>query len=190
MLSATGKGPPDTLVNSACEALGRRTPPVWPAVETERACYSSVATFLNNCVDVCNGALDGSKSATTRDSDSRLYDRIKFVVYDTTTEDGVEGAAPVKLDNVGGLDLEPDEHENPFTKQALLPIVVEVNWVPMVVHAAAHAHCLFSASPLRQFVVVLGFQCVKAELRFLVRTSSYPREVPFPVDIYLVFTSW
>ena len=133
---------------------------------------------------------DGSKSATTRDSDSRLYDRIKFVVYDTTTEDGVEDAAPAKLDIVGGLDLEPDEHENPFTKQALLPIVVEVNWVPMVVHAAAHAHRLFSASPSRQFAVVLEFQCVKAELRFLVRTSSYPCEVPFPVDIYLVFTSW
>ena len=28
MLSATGKGPLDALVNSACEALGRKTPPV------------------------------------------------------------------------------------------------------------------------------------------------------------------
>ena len=38
-----------------------------------------------------------------------MYDRIKFIVYDTTTEDGVKVIASVKLDLVSGLDIESDE---------------------------------------------------------------------------------
>ena len=38
----------------------------------------------------------------------------------------------------------------------------------MVNQTAIHARRLFSASTSRQFAMTLGFQCVKAELRFLV----------------------
>lgn len=65
--------------------------------------------ILNNFVDTCNGILGGSKSATTRDSSSRLHDRIKFIVYDMTAEDGVKGMTRFKLDLVSGLDIESDE---------------------------------------------------------------------------------
>lgn len=110
-----------------------------------------IATFLNNCVGACRGALDGSPGyAPTRNS--RWYDRLEFVVYDETTEEGVEGAAPVKLDLVGGLDLAPGERvawspQDPLTKQALLPVGVDADWPLIVNQAVTYARCLFSASP-------------------------------------------
>ena len=124
MLSATGKGPTEVLTNSAHEALRKMKPPSWPAVGTERDWYPPIALFLNNCVDACNDALRGSESAASEDSRYSLYDRLKFIIYDKTTEDGVEGAAPVKLDLVGGLDLVPDERiawspKNLSTKRVL-----------------------------------------------------------------------
>lgn len=76
--------------------------------EIEWTWYSSTM-ILNNFVDTCNGILGGSKSATTRDSSSRLHDRIKFIVYDMTAEDGVKGMTRFKLDLVSGLDIESDE---------------------------------------------------------------------------------
>ncbi|KAF9649201.1 hypothetical protein BDM02DRAFT_3268903 [Thelephora ganbajun] len=65
-----------------------------------------IATFLNNCVDVRHDVLDRpSGSAATRDS--HWYGRLKFIVYDKTTVDGIDRAAPVKPGLVGGLGLEP-----------------------------------------------------------------------------------
>ena len=87
MLSATGKGPTEVLVNSTHEALRETLTGKalgWPSVETKRAWYPPVATFLNNCVDACRDALGGSKSAATKDS--RFYDRLKFTVHNRTTE--------------------------------------------------------------------------------------------------------
>ena len=177
MLSATGEGPPEMLVDSAHEVLRKMNSPSWPTAGTERDWYPPIALFLNNCVKVCNGALRGSESAAAKDPHRSLYDRLKFIVYDETTEDGVEGAAPVKLDLVGGLDLVSNERvawsptnlqKDPPTKQVLFPVEVEADWAPMVNQAATYARCLFSASPSRQFTIVLGFRHVEAEFRFLV----------------------
>ena len=175
MLSANGEGPTEALVKSAhkalCEVLKEQASD-WPVVGTGQARYLPVATFLNNCVDACRGALRDSKSAAI-ESRPLFYDLLRFIVCDKTTEDGVEGASPVMPDLVGGLDLAPDDRvawdpQNPLTKQVLLPVGVKMDWAPMVLQTATHARCLFSASPLRQFAVVLGFRDVKAELRFLV----------------------
>ena len=172
MLSVTGKGPTETLVNSAHKTL-KANPSSWPTVEGERDWYSPIAVFLNNCVDACNGALGGYTFTATRDSRSRLYSRLKFITCDEPIEGGVEGAAPVKPDLVGGLDLtsgervawSPQDHR---TKQVLLPAEVKADWVPVVNQAMTYARCLFSTSPSRHFAVVLGFRHTKAELRFLV----------------------
>ena len=172
MLSVTGKGPTETLVNSAHKTL-KTNPPGWPTAEGERGWYSPIAAFLNNCVDACNGVLDGPAFAATKNSRSRLYGRLKFITCDRPTEGGVEGAALAKPDLVGGLDLTPGERvswspQDHRTKQVLLPVEVKADWAPVVDQAATHARCLFSASPSRHFAVVLGFRHTNAELRFLV----------------------
>ena len=156
MLSATGEGPLEMLVDSAHEVLRKMNSPSWPTAGTERDWYPPIVLFLNNCIDVCNGALRGSEFAAAKDPHRSLYDRLKFIVYDETTEDGVEDAAPVKLDLVGGLDLVPDERvgwspanppKDPPTKQVLFPVEVKADWAPTVSQAATYARCLSSASP-------------------------------------------
>ena len=172
MLSVTGNGPTETLVNSAHKTL-KPNPPSWHTAEGERDWYSPIAMLLNNCVDVCNGALDGSTFTATRDSRPRLHGRLKFITCDEPTEGGVEGAAPVKPDLVGGLELtsgervawSPHDHR---TKQVLLLVEVKADWTPVVNQAMTYARYLFSASPSRHFTLVLGFRHTKAELRFLV----------------------
>ena len=171
MLSAVDEGPPEVLVDSAHEALEKKVSPVWPTVDAERAWYSPLAAFLNNCVDACHRVLDEHPRSVKRSS--RVYDRLKFIVYDKPMLDEVEGASPVQPNLVGGLDLEFHEHvawspKSTFIKQALMPVDVEEDWVFIVTQAATHARCLFSASPPRRFSVVLGFQHTSAELRFLV----------------------
>jgi len=175
MLSTNGEGPTETLVESAHKALPKvlKEQAFWPTVKTERSWYPPIATFLNSCVGVCRDVICDSKSAAPIDPHLLFYDLLKFIVYDKTTVDGVEGSFPVKPDLVGGLDLRPDDRvawspHDPLTKQALLPVEVKENWAQMVSQAATYARCLFSANPLRQFAVVLGFQHTKAKLRFLV----------------------
>ena len=175
MLSANSKGPTKTLVESAHKALHKVLEEQafgWPSVRMERVWYPPIATFLNDCVDVCRDALRDSKSAAPIDLHPPFYDPLNFIVYNNTTADGVEGASPVKPDLVGGLDLRPDDHvawspQNPLEKQVLLPVEVMADWAPMVLQAATYARCLFSASPSRQFALVLGFRHVTTELRFL-----------------------
>ena len=200
MLSATGEGPPDALVDSAHKTLREKTPPAWPTVDGESLWYPPLAVFLNNCVDACHKALDKRHKSAERSS--CFYDRLNFIVYDRNTRDGVEGASPVKPDLVGGLGLEPGElvaWSPPDTSidQVLIPVEVKPNWAPMVVQAATYARCLFSASPSRQFSVVLGFRHTKAQLRFFVfhrsgLTGSKPCSVKDPrgqKDILRIFLS-
>jgi len=171
MLSATGEGPPDALVNSAHEALGKKTSLDRPTIDEERYWYPPLTVFLNNYLEACHKALDERHKSAERSS--RFYDRLNFIVYDRNTCDGVGGASPVKPDLVGGLGLKPGKRvawSPPDTSidQVLIPVEVKPNWAPMVVQAATYARCLFSASPSRQFSVVLGFRHTEAQLRFLV----------------------
>ena len=110
MLSVDGTGPTETLVKLAREALVIKEQEAgWPTGGTERVWYPPIAIFLNNCVDVCRGALRDSKSGVTIDSRPLFYDRLKFIVCDKPSADGIEGTSPVKPKLVGGLDLIPDD---------------------------------------------------------------------------------
>ena len=192
MFSATDKGPPDTLVSSAHEALERRVSPVWPTVNAilKRTRYTPLAAFLNNCVDTCRGALDKHHESAKRSS--RFYDRLRFIVYDKPTHDWAEEASPIKPDFLGGLDLTSDERiarspQNSLVDRVLIPVEVNVNWSSMVTRATAYTRHLSSASPSRRFLVVLGFQHAETQLRFLVfhrtgLTGSMPCSVRDPQD--------
>jgi len=185
MLSTTGDCPSDTLVNSAYKALTKKGRLKWSTTGAEwQWCYR-IAMFLNRCVDSCHGVLDGSPVHAERDR--RWYDRLKFIVYDEVTEGGIEGTSPTKPDLVGGLDLKPGKRvawspKDPHTNQVLLPVEVNENWVSVVVQAATYARCLFSASPSRQFAIVLGFRHTEVELRFFVfHRSGLTASKPFSV---------
>ena len=196
MLSANGKGPNETIVNSVyiqlSKALGLdgKRSPGWPKTGLEQDWYTHLATFLNGCVDACRGPIG-----------NRFYGDLKFIVYNRITEDAAEGAAALKPDLVGGLGLIPGEKvawspRSPSTKQVLLPVEVKEDWAPIVHQAATYARCLFSTSPSRHFVVVLGFRYTTNQLRFLVfhrggLTGSLPFSVEAegPKDILRVFLS-
>ena len=172
MLSADGKDIPDTLVDLAHKIPPQEgAQPRWLTTPAESGWYHPLKTFLNNCVEACHSALDCVAGNVSRDK--RWYGDLKFIVYDVPTEDGVDGSPKVKPDLVGGLDLDPVARaawspRGQNTNQVLLPVEVKKEWLPMVTQAATYARCLFSASPSRQFALVLGFQHVGKGLRFLV----------------------
>ena len=200
MLSASDKGPPDALVGSAHEALERGVSPVWLTVDTEgeRAWYAPLAVFLNNCVDACHEVLDNLPGSAERGS--RFYNRLKFIIHNKLTLDGVEGVLPVEPDIVSGLDLVPDERvawRPQNTNQVLILVEVKASWSPVVTQTTTSAHCLFSASTSQQFSVVLGFRHTSAQLHFLVfhrsgLTGSKPCSIKDPQgqkDILRIFLS-
>jgi hypothetical protein len=193
MLSATGKGSPDRLVDSAHAKL--RESPAWPTNDVELDWYTPLAGFLNNCVNACRLAL-GKRSG------SRFYGGLNFIVYNKSMADGVGGASPVKPDLVSGLGLGSDDRVawglgQSGEKQVLIPVEVKSKWNQMVPQAATYSRCLFSAGPSRQFCIVLGFRHTTAELRFLVfhrsgLTGSKPCPVKSPdgqKDILRMFLS-
>jgi hypothetical protein len=61
-------------------------------VESEH--YQPLMTFLNACVDAC----------CIYDK-SLFYDKLKFIVFNTPTQDGVQGASPLKPDGTGSNGL-------------------------------------------------------------------------------------
>ena len=82
---------------------------------------------------------------------------------------------PFELDIVGELDPAWDERasrspQDTLTKQLLLPVGVKADRAPMIAQTVTYARRKFAASSSRQaeFAVVLGFQYVEGELRFLV----------------------
>ncbi|KAJ3730935.1 hypothetical protein DFJ43DRAFT_977740, partial [Lentinula guzmanii] len=49
-----------------------------------------------------------------------------------------------------------------------IPVEVKDNWSDLVLQSGIYACCLFSASPLRQFVLGIGYNYEDHTLRFLV----------------------
>ena len=147
-----------------------------PKSEFESKLYSPLCLFLNNCVQACQQALNTNKS-------EGYYKDLKFILWGRPMADGVAGAKPLKPD-FGGVDLEglPETgfHLSWGSDYRLsLPGEVKKDWPELVCQAGMYARCLFNANPLRQFALVLGYNHVKQELRFLIfhrggLTSSLP----------------
>lgn len=199
MLSANGKAPPDGLVNIAVKALGNRQPRRSKA-KGEQGWHAPLENFLNSSVEACHNALDGHHTGAPRDK--RRYGRLHFVIHDKLMEDGVDDPLSAKPNLVGCLDPKRGDRAawaqtGPSVNQVLLPVEIKEDWLPIIAQATADSLCLFDASPSRQFALVLGFQQVKAELRFLVfhhsgLTASKPlhiRKVQGQEDILRVFLS-
>ncbi|KAJ3982359.1 hypothetical protein F5890DRAFT_1530154 [Lentinula detonsa] len=147
----------------------------------EREHYQSIIAFMNKGIN--------SSLAELPEADKALYRGLKFYVWDKPTKDGIEGAQPLKPDGAGVLGFEADELDNLFWsppaeggQQIAIPVEVKGSWSELVLQAATYARCMFSASPLRQFVPVIGYKHNEHSLRFLVFhrggcTSSEPLDL-------------
>ena len=147
------------------------SPPTFPESNSEPDHYEPLCKLLNKCVEACHKALGDLKGEYYRD--------LNFVEWDTTTQDGCFDGYPLKPDLAGGINL-PERKEiktngglywrRPGSNghELLIPVEVKAGWQDLVRQAGTYAHCLFTASPLREFALVLGYEHLLQECRILV----------------------
>ncbi|KAF5345238.1 hypothetical protein D9757_014076 [Collybiopsis confluens] len=101
-----------------------------------------------------------------------IYKELKFYAWDKPMQDGVDGGHPLKPDLAGVLgEGEPDSLSwRPLLEGRGIEIPGEVKgiWPELVAQAATYARSSFSAYPLRQFALVLGYNHEERVMRFLV----------------------
>ncbi|KAJ3991396.1 hypothetical protein F5050DRAFT_1898595 [Lentinula boryana] len=105
----------------------------------EREHYRSFIDFPNKGI--------GSSLAQLPKDHKALYQDLKFYPDGA----GVLGFEAEELDNL--FWSPPDEGG----EQIAIPVELKNNWSKMVLQAATYARCMFRASPLRQFVLVIGY---------------------------------
>ena len=144
--------------------------PRFPDSGAESDHYEPLCKLLNNCVKACHKALGDSKG--------EYYRSLKFVKWDKPTQDGYS-CDRLKPGLAGGIDLPEREKikangglywRRPGSNEheILLPVEIKRDWKELVRQAGTYAHCLFMASPLRKFALVLGYECDTQEIRILV----------------------
>lgn len=161
----------DDVLDIAVEELKlalEREPIDFPSDTGEKAHYVPLATFFNLCLDVCRKA--------AKCDDTHYYNGLRFIKWDRVTKDGVQGASALKPDVAGGYMLNvdtkelwwrPKSHEHRSFRLEI-PVEVKPELTELVSQAATYARALNDAFPLRQFSLVIGYDHVKQELRFLV----------------------
>ncbi|KAJ7903425.1 hypothetical protein B0H14DRAFT_2491657 [Mycena olivaceomarginata] len=144
----------------------------WPSDPGERAHYGPLARFLNDCVKYGGDALAASRHRGT------WYADLHFLGYDKEMGDGVGGAHALKPDVSGVIDASrpkkkiilywspPDSSKT--LDQMHIPGEVKDDWLDMVSQAATYGRCLFSADPSRTFALVLAYNHITHEFRFLI----------------------
>ena len=158
----------DTCIE-ALDSIKLVSTPQFPQSKSERDHYLPLFNFLNDCVAACHQSLGQLKG--------EYYDDLKFIVWDCEVKDGVAGAAALKPDLVGGKGLQDKDltrasglywrPSNPNNSQLLILVEVKASWPELVRQAGTYARCLFGASPLRQYAMVLGYSHIESTFRFL-----------------------
>ncbi|KAF9040340.1 hypothetical protein BDP27DRAFT_1347462 [Rhodocollybia butyracea] len=97
---------------------------------------------------------------------------LKFFIWDKSMKDGIDEAEPLKPDLAGLFCKEvPGElYWSPPAggTQMKIPVEVKSSWPDLVLQAGTYARSLFSAAPLRQYALVLGYNQKDRDFRFLV----------------------
>ncbi|KAF5367893.1 hypothetical protein D9757_011247 [Collybiopsis confluens] len=128
--------------------------------------YDGLVKLLNAGLQSCRESGLG-----TRDGKA-IYGDLMFWVWDKLLGDKVDGAHPLAPDIAGALGTE--EPKKLFWSPKLgekgmkVPVEVKNDWSKLVAQAGTYARALFSANPLRQFVLVLGYNHAQSMMRFLV----------------------
>ncbi|KAJ7211361.1 hypothetical protein GGX14DRAFT_394273 [Mycena pura] len=174
----------DAAANNFEVKLAGENAELLPDTGSESVHYTPLALLLNHCLDACAAASKGTNFDLAR---SGPYSKLSFVVYDKPTGDGIEAAASLKPDLVGGEDFlaevnshnvlywsppDPPDPLNPYPP-ILIPAEIKNNWPELVRQAA-------TARPLRKTALVLGYNHVTKEFRFLLfhRGGSLRRMCP------------
>ncbi|KAF9040343.1 hypothetical protein BDP27DRAFT_1435164 [Rhodocollybia butyracea] len=133
----------------------------------ERAFYPGLCNFLNGCVNSCATALRHHEP-----NRPVFLQRLKFFTWHKSTKDGIDEAEPLKPDLAGSFcDEAPSElYWSPPSggTQMKIPVEVKSSWSDLVLQAGTYARSLFSAAPLRQYALVLGYNQKDRDFRFLV----------------------
>ncbi|CAK5276057.1 unnamed protein product [Mycena citricolor] len=160
---------------------------------TERDHYEPLAKYLNARLKrvrkACRVIVDfkaevcvGETSFPALKDESRLLPELNFYEYDRSTFDGIEGANLLNPDLVGINTLQAssteldccwqstfDDHgPNRHLQQIQIAVGVKHIWSELIPHAAAYAHAQLSVNPMRSFSVVIAFNHVERQLRFLI----------------------
>ncbi|KAF9040342.1 hypothetical protein BDP27DRAFT_1455315 [Rhodocollybia butyracea] len=147
----------------------------------ERAFYPGLCNFLNRCVNSCATALRHHEP-----NRPVFLQRLEFFTWDKSMKDGIDEAEPLKPDLAGLFCNEaPSElYWSPPSggTQMKIPVEVKSSWSDLVLQAGTYARSLFSAAPLRQYALVLGYNQKERVFRFLVfhrggLTASHPLEL-------------
>jgi len=163
--------PFQNALNVVVARLGTFTPQTPGAGEP--VYYRGFAEFLTKCVKICHDALDEQEGFAARQE--RWYNDLEFTVARPVV-DGIEGAPALKPDITGGKGISIFEGSRLYwkppadkaTHRITLPVEVKKQWRTMTSQAATYARCLFGASPMRTFALVVAFNHESNTLRFLV----------------------
>ena len=161
----------EKVLKDAVTSFGERPQFSDSGVESDH--HEPLCKLLNNCVKACHKALGDSKG--------EYYRGLKFVKWDKPTQDGYSGEHCLKPGLAGGINL-PEREEikadgglywrrpglNLNEHELLIPVEVKKGWKELVRQAGTYARCLFMASPLRKFALVLGYEYNTQEIRILV----------------------
>jgi hypothetical protein len=118
-------------------------------------------TFLNVCVDACHCIHDRFC----------IYNKLKFIVFNTPMQDSVRGASPLKPDSASSNRLSewnkqlwwcPESGDHSSTME--IPIEVKNCWFDLILQAATYSHALISARPLCQFSLVIAYNHIDHQL--------------------------
>lgn len=151
----------------------------WPVDSETRGHYAPFARLLNDCIQISHSVLDIYPKAPQLTN--RYHKNLIFVTYDRETGDKIEGEAPLKPGIFGGTNTDvagflgntPEKawwspEDGTDRNKISYPCEVKHNWPEIVERAATYARCLFNASPTTTFALVLGYNHVALEVRFLI----------------------
>ncbi|KAF5383376.1 hypothetical protein D9757_008426 [Collybiopsis confluens] len=144
--------------------LSRDTPQYLSTGKNEVEHYQGVVSLLNDGLDSCRRSGLGTGET--------IFSELMFWAWAKPVGDKDDGARAIAPDVVGALGTEePTElfwSPKPGKRGLKIPVEVKKSWFRLVKQAGTCARALFSAHPLRQFVLVIGYNHAEYAMRFLV----------------------
>lgn len=202
----------DSLKNYACavdnlesilDKVHSSVAPIkWTRSEDKTLHYKPLATFLNRCVQACDAGLDADSNFAIKKA-HRWYANLQFVIVKPPLRDKAKNPIPslVGVPNLNSGEAvcwSPQALDN-SSEAFRIPVQVGKGWLNIVKQALNHARCLFDANPLRRFALVIGFDYIQRELRFLVfhrggltssPTLSVKTDTKDVLRLFMAILSW
>ncbi|KAJ3746953.1 hypothetical protein EV360DRAFT_76380 [Lentinula raphanica] len=153
-------------IKVACQEFVSQSPEV--LLSSAGDDYRGIVELMNMGIGMCLAQLPKDREV--------FYRNLKFCVWDKSMKDALEGLESCTPWHGAGIvgvgDLMPDQLfwslPDEGGSQMAIPLEVNNDWRELVLQAGTNAYCLFGASPLRQFALLVGYNHKEHALRFLV----------------------